>query len=223
VRTPETGGSQRWEWRLEHERGGDDVDGGVIDLGPHVFSLRTLDADARPVGARISVTAGGDPKLRVDTWSPDEDGEVTIHGVSESAYAVSVAFPDGSSAHAEFVVPRSDALVVQAPPTGRLAVHVVDAAGKAVSGATVLAVPWLGEGAPPDDPDAWGDRLTTVQVRTGAEGDALLLGVRAGHVRVKAYVPQAWGVAEPEPGRGPVEVRLELNREERRELELRLR
>jgi hypothetical protein len=172
---------------------------GEIRLGRHSVTIRTVDAEGKPLPAKIWLGSTGFPSVppyvRVSSSNVGTglNGEATFSRFLEGEYQLGVTFEGGLGLSRTFQVPLDDPIVMAAPPTGRLEVEATGRTGKPVSGVTLIAHVWKGEGEVPDDLVRFRNEAWHVQATTDANGRAVLPRVPAGEVLLERSTRARFG------------------------------
>jgi len=159
-----------------------------IRLPEHALEVKTLDRYGQPVAARVNVRsdhgAPGWPKAFA-VLDTDVGGRVRVdhlYGDEYGKYEVEARFADGATVRAHPVLPRTEPLVLRAPASGDLEIHVRDQNGIPLAYGPVWV--WTADPAQPTDKDSL--LATYRNVVTDVDGVVRLRGAAAGELWIQA-------------------------------------
>lgn len=201
-------------------RPGTRVTGLIIYLSPAIdYHGKVVSASGAPVagaGVKLLEAARSEQALEglPDRFTTDARGEFTFHApdyavleASARGHGTGRAVLDGAAQSSHKLTIRLPA--AGSPPPGRLTIagRVVDASGRPVEGAAVLAVPAEGHG--PGGVSAGSDVRIAAAATTEEDGRFLLRGIDPGRYQVRASQP-GHGDAATEADGGDRDVKLQL-------------
>ncbi len=177
--------------------------------------------------ARDELAPRADPRLHGITSERlplDDADRITLGRLSAGRCALRLRFANGAELVEHVTLPHPDVVQVAVPACATLTARVVDADGKPVPRWVVSASSYLRDGAIPDDVEGHDEWFQLAWAETDERGVATIPGVRAGRVLVRVSGPLHATRLAPAAvaAQLPAPARLELDEDERRDVELRL-